>query len=147
MAKDRPPSFSMYPAPWFQDTRLMTRDQRCRYFEALLHSWSEECYGVAPEDQWRRWLGYTEKQWPKVREVYAIRFRIDGMMWTQKKLLEVRAEQLVNRDKAARGGISRASALTEVEKSLSAQLAAKSRWDACLMRTPASASAFRTTDP
>lgn len=130
MAKDRPPAFQMYPAPWFQDTQLMSRDQRCRYFESLLHSWSEGSYGIAPEWQWRRWLGYTETQWKTMREKFAPRFKIDGEIWTQKKLLEVRCEQLIYRKNGRLGGEARARALSEVEKSLSAQVAANKRWHA-----------------
>jgi len=131
MSQSRPPSFQLYPAPWFADTRLMTRDERCRYMEALMHSWLEESYGVATEDQWRRWLGYTAKVWERERSRFAPRFQIEGDVWTQKRLFEVRCEQLVNHSKAASGGVARKKALSEVARSLSAQIAANKRWHAC----------------
>lgn len=110
MAKDRPPSFPFYPANWLADTMLMSRDKRSRYMEAICHSWLEESYGVAEVGQWRRWLGYSEKEWAQARDHFAPRFKIEFFgereVWTQKKLVEIREDQLARYDRARAGGVA-----------------------------------------
>src|SRR5438552_400227 len=93
-AKDRPPSFQFYPRDWIIDTRHMSRDQRCRYHDALCESWLAESYGIAPETRWREWLGYLPDEWPSVRSVYASRFLIRARIWTQRHMSAARESQV-----------------------------------------------------
>ena len=107
-AKDRPPSFQFYPREWIVDTRHLTRDQRCRYHDALCESWLSESYGVAPEDQWRQWMGYPPSKWADVRDRFATFFASENGVWIQRKMREVRNVQQARFEQAA--GAGRASA-------------------------------------
>jgi uncharacterized protein YdaU (DUF1376 family) len=46
-------------------------DRRGRYLWALMSSWETRTPGVAPEEMWMRWLGYSSEQWEVARPEYA----------------------------------------------------------------------------
>jgi uncharacterized protein YdaU (DUF1376 family) len=104
MSREGPPSFQFYPRDWIVDTRKLTRDQRCRYHDALCESWVSGSYGVAAEDQWRDWLDYTPEQWDLERSAFVRLFSVreDGQ-WVQKRMVEVREEQLRRYERSQAG--------------------------------------------
>ena len=103
-ASHDPPSFQFYPRDWIVDTRNLTRDQRCRYWDALCDSWVSRSYGVATEDQWREWLGYSAEEWPAVREIYARMFKVRRGLWVQQRMHDERLSQMRRHERASAGG-------------------------------------------
>lgn len=99
-----PPSFQFYPRDWIVDTRHLTRDQRCRYWDALCDAWVSRSYGVASEDQWRQWLGYTAEEWPSERVTYLRLFKVRGDRWTQQRMHSERQSQMRRHERASAGG-------------------------------------------
>lgn len=102
-ADQRPPAFQFYPREWIIDTRHMTRDQRCRYHDALCESWLAESYGIATEEQWREWMEYSPEDWASVRSVFAKRFKSLSGKWVQSMMVDTRAAQRRRRDRASKG--------------------------------------------
>lgn len=107
MAKDRAPSFQFYPRDFrsHPPVEAMTFDQRGRYVWALCASWDTDTPGVASEDQWRRWMRYSESQWGRHREAMAPAFHIeaDGT-WVQGRMARERADQVERFRKASEAG-------------------------------------------
>ncbi len=91
MARDRYPYLPFYMTD-FRHSRAvqaMTWEQRGRYVWAWEDSWRSETPGVATEDEWRTWLGYSPKKWKKTREIFAKCFRIENEnVWIQERLRE-----------------------------------------------------------
>src|SRR5262245_9534306 len=103
---DRAPSFQFYPGDHLLDDAVaaMSYDEHGRYWIALCRSWQTPTPGVATEDQWRRWMGYSEADWSTHRSTIAAAFRIraDGI-WIQKRAAETRKAQKRLRDRARKG--------------------------------------------
>ena len=82
------PAFRSDPAVY-----NMTREQRWRYRDAIDDSWLSEEPGVASEDQWRAWMGFTMSEWPMIRDYFAPAFiqttdRNGSELWCQRRLME-----------------------------------------------------------
>lgn len=103
---DRAPSFQFYPGDWLSDPAVhaLTFDQQGRYFWALCMSWQTPTPGLATEDQWRRWMRYSDARWASVRDRHAACFAVrDDGTWAQKRTLEVRAAQEVRYNASSSG--------------------------------------------
>lgn len=103
-ASHDPPAFQFYPRDWIVDTRHLSRDERCRYWDALCDSWVSRSYGVATEDQWRQWLGYSAEEWPVFRETYVRMFKVKGGRWVQQRMHDERLAQQRRHERASAGG-------------------------------------------
>lgn len=103
---DRAPSFQFYPRDYLADGAVqgMSFDQQGRYVRSLCLSWDTTTPGEATEDQWRRWMCLTTKQWEKQRQTMAEAFEIgpDGV-WRQNRMMRERAKQVERRRKATEG--------------------------------------------
>ena len=145
-AKDRPPSFQFYPRDWMADPAVqgMTWDQRGRYFWALCCSRLTDRPGIAAEDQWRRWMAYSDDEWPVHQPAIAPAFRVRGDgAWAQSRTVEDRREQAARHRRATAG----ADARWRKTKQLKASEASPPAY-AGIMRAdgPASASASALED-
>lgn len=92
----------------------MSYDQQGRYLRALCMSWGTATPGVASEDQWRRWMAYTRRQWQRVRDTVAVAFDTkladsydpDDQWhgtWVQKRMVAERAKQAQRYEQAVSG--------------------------------------------
>ena len=104
MARDRAPAFLYYPRDYLADgaVQAMSFDQQGRYWRAISLSWDTETPGIAPEDQWRRWMAYSPSKWSANRETMAAAFHIPGDgTWVQKRLV---LEKNAQRERIRRAG-------------------------------------------
>lgn len=113
---ERAPSFQFYPLDWLGDgaVQAMSFDQQGRYLRGLCMSWNTSRPGVASEDEWRRWMQYSRKQWERVSETMAAAFdtsqadvydpdnRLCGT-WIQKRMVAERERQVKRYQQAALG--------------------------------------------
>ncbi len=133
MSRERPPSFQFYPRDFMADdaVQAMEWDQRGRYVWALCCSWMSDVPGVASEDQWRRWMGYTARQWAKARDAMVRPFLVleDGS-WRQKRMDEVRQRlRDYSSAVASAGGKARQSKLSPEERRALTSKASRARWE------------------
>ena len=104
---DRAPSFLFFPADWLADAVVdgMSFDEQGRYLRALCMTWQTPTPGIAPEEQWRSWMKFTEPEWRDHRERMSMAFQVrpDGT-WVQKRTVRVRREQRARRTAAKEAG-------------------------------------------
>lgn len=115
MAKDGLTSRPWYrwsPRDFLADPTVasMEREQRWRYREALDFSWLSQTPGIAIEDQWRKWLGYTPEQWSTAREAFICAFEVNEPHWIQKRLADEHAHATLKSNSARLSGLARQSA-------------------------------------
>jgi uncharacterized protein YdaU (DUF1376 family) len=100
---DHPGCFPFYYQDHLMDPNrsALSWEERARYDHAWMTSWGTSTPGVAPEDQWRRWMQYSEREWPRRREAFSRCFVVksDGT-WIQKRVRKERDAQK-NRFRAA----------------------------------------------
>lgn len=150
MAKDRPPSFQLYPADVLSSRAvvLMTPEARGGYFFLLCHAWDSDEPGVLPGvDAELAMLSGLRERWPACREMIAAAFDVHSRegFWVQVRMVRERCEQHARYASASCGGHATASKLTPAQRSNSARKAALARWSkrafgAHSMRTPSSSS-------
>ena len=105
-ADDRAPSIQYYPRDWMADpaVQALSWDERGRFHWAWSSSLLTDRPGIAAEDQWRRWMGYSEDEWPAHREAHRACFRVrrDGV-WVQARTVAEREAQKNRREKSRKG--------------------------------------------
>ena len=109
MSKDRPPSFQFYPADFLADmpVMLMTPEQRGGYISLLCHAWLSDNPGTLPnDDRILAILSGLGDRWEACREPIAKAFRVTTHYWTQKRMVEERAAQILRHERASSGGKS-----------------------------------------
>ena len=84
--------------------QLLSHDMRGRYVWGLCCSFLSDTPGVADEDTWRQWMGYSPIEWKRVREKHARCFRVEGSTWTQKRMFEDRQQQQGRYERASQAG-------------------------------------------
>ena len=103
---DRAPSFQFYPRDYLADSAVqaMSFDEQGRYIRALCFSWDTPTPGEALEDQWRRWMCYSEARWKAHREIMRAAFR-EGPegVWLQHRMQVERSQQIDRRERAQEG--------------------------------------------
>lgn len=104
--QDRAPSVQFYPADWMSDPAVLALswEERGRYHWSWCCSLQTETPGVATEDQWRRWMGYSQDEWGEHSTAHAACFRIgrDGL-WHQKRTEREREAQRIRHERASKG--------------------------------------------
>jgi uncharacterized protein YdaU (DUF1376 family) len=133
-AKDRPPSFQFYPRDFMADeaVQTLTWAQRGRYFWALCCTAMTPTPGIAPEEDWRLWMGYSPEEWATVRDAHGRCFQrcSTDANWIQKRTVDERKSLKKFRKIAGSGGDKAAANLTDAERSERARNAANARWNA-----------------
>lgn len=126
-AKDRPPAFQFYARDYMADpgVQALTWEQRGRYTWALCCSWESGTYGVATEDQWRKWMRYGPAAWLRVRDLFRVLYTVDAdEIWNQRRMRSVRDDQVARSQSAVIGGLVSACKRGEIDKqTLSERLA------------------------
>lgn len=100
---DHPGSFPFFYQDHLIDPNrcALSWEERARYDHAWMTSWGTSTPGVASEDQWRRWMQYSEREWPRRREAFARCFVVKAdATWIQKRVRKERDAQK-NRFRAA----------------------------------------------
>jgi len=93
MAKDsagrKLPWFKLWPRDFMSDPviQAMSFDKRGRFIWACMCSWETDTPGMATEDQWRKWLGYSWEGWEANHLDYPLIPGDMGALLVQKRLL------------------------------------------------------------
>jgi uncharacterized protein YdaU (DUF1376 family) len=87
---------------WMSDphVQVMNFEQRGRYHWALCCSWGTPTPGIASEDAWRTWMGYSGAEWAAHRGTFAPCFKARAGGWVQERL-RATAAAARRRDSAA----------------------------------------------
>jgi len=93
MAKDsagrKLPWFKLWPRDFMSDPviQAMSFDKRGRFIWACMCSWETDTPGMATENQWRKWLGYSIDGWEANRLDFPLIPGEMGELLVQKRLL------------------------------------------------------------
>lgn len=110
MARDRAPSFQLYPRDFVEDTAVMVMSLGAlgAYTRLFMRAWDQSEPGVLPGDDRRLAMmaQASAAEWRRVREEVATAFDTETRpgFWIQKRMVAVRAEQAERYQRASEAG-------------------------------------------
>ena len=110
MARDRAPSFQLYPRDFVEDTAVMVMSLAAlgAYARLFMRAWDQPEPGVLPGDDRRLAMmaQASPAEWRRVRAEVATAFDTESRpgCWVQKRMVAVRAEQVERFQRASEAG-------------------------------------------